>query len=252
MSKLSNTLFHNMEFEFFLPPSLNFFVKGCNVLDIAGCLAGSSICLSERGAKSVIGTDPRPETVDQAIEYLKKTNITNVNFKQGDVTDFNDLKIMLTNIDTVTTFGMLYHLTDHNMIFKTIAESQQCKYLLFETEYGPETDVPDIGWYIESTQSIGAGFNNYPTILAGAPNLEWFKQTLDIYGWQIVYYKSFLSQWELQPPSLFVGPRQRIIVGAVNKKFVDTSHLPKLPDDMWIWHIEPNQVVGKHFNAYEA
>jgi hypothetical protein len=229
--------FHHIDFDFFVPKQLDFCLSSCKVLDLASHTGESSICCSERGATSVIGLEPRLELVQQAIDLADHNKINNVEYIVGDATDKDQLTRLLTNIDTVITFGMFYHIADHNLMLKTICESG-AKHLIIETEFGPESPNPSADWYVEKTDWLLAGHNGYTKILAGVPNLKWIKDCLSIYGWEINYYKAFYQGY----PD---NPRQRMIICAVNSKFYEVKD--QLPEDIWEWHIEPNCIVGKEF-----
>jgi hypothetical protein len=231
--------FHNLDFSFFIPTNLKFMISGCHILDLASHSGESSICCSEYGAISVLGVEPRQDMVTKSIELANIHNITNVTYTVGDATDRDQMLNYLKNIDTVITFGMFYHIADHNLLLRTICESE-AKHVIIETEYGPETSTPGIDWYVENTDSILAGYNNYAQILAGAPNLKWINECLTVYGWKIVYYKAFYRD-------SLINPRQRMILAAVNLKHFDENKIIPLPDDLWEWHIEPNQMVAKEF-----
>jgi hypothetical protein len=235
--------FHNMDFNFFIPQELNFLFNNCNVLDLASHTGESSICCKEQGASSVLGIDPRIELVEKSIFLAKQHNIKNVEYIVGNATDIKTLENLLHNIDTVVTFGMFYHIADHNLLIKTICESN-AKHIIIETEYGIESPLPSMLWYIEKTNSILSGYNNgYDQILAGVPNLQWINDCLTIYGWKIIYYKAFYQEY-LQKP------RQRMILAAVNLKNYDNNKIKSLPLDLWEWHVEPNQIEAKTFIGY--
>ena len=118
--------------------------------------------------------------------------------------------------------------------------SSDLKHLVLETEYGPETATPSIDWYVENTDWPLAGYNGIDKILAGVPNLKWISDCLDIYKWKIVYYKSFVY-----------GSNQRMIIGAVNSKYYDTSDVVDLPEHLWEWSIEPNSMTAKEFYSMD-
>ena len=231
--------FHNLDFSFFVPANLKFMINRRCVLDLASHSGESSICCSEYGAVSVLGVEPRQDLVTKSIEVANTHNIINVTYTVGDATNRDQLLTYLKNIDTVITFGMFYHIADHNLLLRTICESET-KHVIIETEYGPETSTPGIDWYVENTDSILAGYNDYAQILAGAPNLKWIEDCLSIYSWKIVYYKAFYQDYH-------TNPRQRMILAAVNLKYFDKSKIRPLPIDLWEWHVEPNQMVAKEF-----
>lgn len=231
--------FHNINFDFFVPKCLEFMLVDQHVLDLASHTGESSICCSEYGAKTVIGVEPREHLVQQSIKLAKSLNFDNVDYVTGDACNKDQMIGFLKNVDTVITFGMFYHIADHNLLLQTICESK-AKHIILETEYGPETPLPSIDWYVEQTDSALAGYNGYDKILAGAPNLKWIDDCLSIYGWKIVYYKSFYQEYA-------TNPRQRMILAAVNLKNYNVNNFKDLPDHIWEWHVEPDQMVAKEF-----
>jgi hypothetical protein len=236
--------FHNKNFDFFIPRELDFFLKDCRVLDLASHTGESTICISERGAKSVVGVEPRIELIDQSKVLAKQNNIDNVCFVPGDCTNKDQLLKFLQNVDTVTTFGMFYHIADHNVLIRNICESG-AKHLLIETEYGPESPLPSMHWYVENTEENIRGWNGYAEILAGVPNLKWINDCLTIYNWQIIYYKAFYQGHKTQ------DQRQRMIIGAVNLKDYNSEKIDTLPENLWEWSIQPNCDVAKIFFGFK-
>jgi len=234
--------FRNKDFNFFVPDKLKFMFQNNRILDLASHTGESSICCSEVGAKTVLGVEPREELVNESINLAKKLGVSNVSYIVGDACDKDQMVKFLENIDTVVTFGMFYHLADHNLLLKTICESS-ARHIILETEYGPETSLPSISWYIEDTDSVMAGHNGYKKILAGAPNLKWINDCLGIYNWKIVYYKAFYHNYE-------TNPRERMVLAAVNLKNYIPNKIKDLPDHLWEWHVEPNQIVAKEFYGF--
>lgn len=236
--------FHNKNFNFFVPQELDFLLKDCQVLDLASHTGESTICISERGARFVTGVEPRLELINHSKILAEKNNINNVSFVQGDCTNKEQLLKLLNNIDTVTTFGMFYHIADHNLLIRSICESS-AKHLIIETEYGPESPTPGANWYVEKTNESVRGWNGYTQILAGVPNLKWINDCLEIYNWRIIYYKAFYKSYKTK------NQRQRMIIGAVNLKNYNAENIDPLPDDLWEWSIQPDCDVGKIFFGYK-
>jgi predicted RNA methylase len=227
--------FRNSDFEFFVPKSLEFMLADQHVLDLASHTGESSICCSEYGAKTVIGVEPREHLVQQSIKLAKSLNFDNVDYVTGDACNKDQMIGFLKNVDTVVTFGMFYHIADHNLLLQTICESK-AKHIILETEFGPETPLPSIDWCVEQTDNVRNGHNGYDKILVGAPNLKWIDDCLSVYGWKIVYFKAFYQDL-----------RQRMILAAVNLKNYNFNDFKDLPDHIWEWHVESNQMVDKKF-----
>jgi predicted RNA methylase len=227
--------------EYFIPEALNFFIKDCDVLDIASYTGKSSASIKCMGARSVVGLEPRTESIEIAQDLIRLNSLDSVSFVKGDATDANSLTALLEGKDTVTNFGMFYHIADHHLFLKTICNSQ-VKHLILESEFGPECSTPNMDWYVETTDWDKAGFNGYASILAGVPNFPWVNIILELYGWQTVFYKAFYHDSRAM--------HQRFVIGAVNTRFVDTHTLPKLPGNLWEWNIVPNSITGREFIAY--
>ena len=214
---------------------LNTFFKDKVVLDIASYDGSSSITLAELGAKKVIGIEPRTESIELAKENLKKSGYSNIEFVCGDATDYDLMDKLLTGVDSVACFGVFYHLTDHFKFLKKICSSS-CQYLLIETLFGLESPNPTMVCAVEPTTGNDNqnGINEgYSHVMFGVPNIVWLQQVFDIFNWQIAY---FITD--------NLGD-ERMIVGAVNKKFINVDASKVMPDDMWVWEIADGETIGK-------
>jgi SAM-dependent methyltransferase len=217
------------------------FFVGKNILDIASYIGQTSIDLSKLGAKKVTGIEPRQSSIDIAKSSVLVHNINNVDFVCGDATDYPLLKTLLVDVDTVTCFGMFYHIHDHFNFLKTICTSN-CRYFLLETIFGLESPNPTMLCNVEpvdgnnNQNGINEGFTH---VMTGAPNLTWIKQSLEIFDWKIVYFISDFSSDE------------RMFIGAVNSKYIDTTAYSDLPDNFWEWKIKDGERIGiKKFSVY--
>jgi len=237
--------FRGRDFDFFIP-SLNFFTDK-NVLDIASHTGDSTVCISNLNAKSVLGLEPRRELVEISRKFAKENN-SNVTFICCDGTDHNLLPTLLNDIDVVTNFGMFYHINDHFNFLKTICTSD-VKFLLLETIFGLESSFPTILCNVETTDDVLHGINSeFPKVMTGAPNIVWIKQVLEIFNWQITFFKGFLNLSDARPDGEHA--RERMVIGATNLNYVDLSDKPKIPEDFWEWSVESNSKIAKVFSIY--
>jgi SAM-dependent methyltransferase len=233
--------FRKKDFNFYVP-SLEFF-KDKNVLDIASHTGESSVAICKLNAKFVTALEIREELVTQAWQLAHKEGVDNIQFVCGDATNLMLLKKLLHNIDTVTCFGMFYHIHDHFNFIKNICTSS-AKYFLLETLFGIESPNPTMLCNVEKTQPITCGANlGFDHVMVGAPNLIWIKQVLDIFNWQIVFFKTDIDKYA-------VGAHERMNIGAVNLKYVDIKNNPTMPDHMWEWQTNTEQNGGKIFSIY--
>jgi SAM-dependent methyltransferase len=217
----------------------NEFFKDKNVLDVASNTGESSFDISKLGAKKVIGIEPRIASVNTAIKSLEQLKYTNVEFVCGDATDYYLMDKLLVNINTVSCFGVFYHLTDHFKFLKKICTSE-CKYLLIETLFGLESPNPSMLCINEPTDNELMGINEgFPNLMCGAPNIAWIDQVLSIFNWQITYFMtSYLGD-------------ERMIIGATNKNFINLDHCEKMPDNFWKWDIDADSKIGNNkFSIY--
>jgi hypothetical protein len=212
-----------------------------NILDIASYIGQTSIDLRLLGASKVTGVEPRQVSVDVAKLSALERNISNVDFVCGDATNYPLLQELLIDVDTVTCFGMFYHIHDHFNLLKNICTSN-CKYFLLETIFGLESPNPTMLCNVEPIEGNDNqnGINNgFSHVMTGAPNLTWIKQSLEIFGWKIVYFVTDFS------------PDERMFIGAVNSKYINTTAYCNLPDNCWEWETKDGETTGiKKFSVY--
>jgi len=80
--------------------------KNLNVLDL-GCGDGTTAIPAARLGANVIGVDIAKNLVEAGNLRAKKEGLTNINFKEGDATDLNDLKDHSFDI-VVSIFGAMF------------------------------------------------------------------------------------------------------------------------------------------------
>ena len=212
------------------------------MLDAASHCGQSSTGIAKLGAASVIGVEARPNLVETAQQLLTTTGYNNVQFICGDITDYTLLDQLLVNTDTVTCFGVFYHLNDHFNFLKHICTSP-CKRLIIETLFGLESPNPTMICNVEpvvgnyNQNGINPGFDQ---LMCGSPNIIWIQQVLEIFNWHLVYFITDHYSDE------------RMILCAVNGNQIDISSFAVLPKDSWQWDIQPNSFVGtKKFSIYK-
>lgn len=215
------------------------FFKDKSVLDIACHDGASSFEISKLGANRVIGIEPRSNLVRKANNSLQNLNYKNVEFVCGDATDYLLMDTLLQNIDTVSCFGVFYHLTDHFKFLKKICTSS-CKYLLIETLFGLESPNPTMICAVEPSNADQNGINDgFSHVMVGVPNIVWIQQVLEIFNWQITYFVTD-----------YYGD-ERMIIGASNNNFVKLENNVILSQDIWKWEIENGSSVGtRKFSIY--
>jgi hypothetical protein len=133
------------------------------------------------GAKHVSGVEVREQLVNQSRQQLSANN---VEFFTADITDYDFISPLVKNSDTITCFGVLYHLFDHFKFLSHIL-APNIEHVLIETEFGPETLNPEMFWGFENTDNILHGYHkNLKIIPNGTPNLSWILQSADIFGFK--------------------------------------------------------------------
>jgi SAM-dependent methyltransferase len=158
----------------------NHILKDKTVLDLACHDGESTDLILKYGAKHVYGIDIRPHLIAKAQSRINGP----VDFFVGDIT--NDLLIspLIEQSNTVTCFGVLYHLFDHFRFFKQILKPN-IEHVLIETIFGPETLNPEMFWGFEITDcDLNGWMENVNLIPNGTPNLSWIIQSSRIFGFE--------------------------------------------------------------------
>lgn len=210
---------------------------GKSVLDIASHTGRTSEDILDFGARQVVGLEPRPDMVMHSRTLRTDPRMT---FICGDATDTRIMPALLAEVDTVTCLGVLYHMHDHFNFFKSVCVSP-ARYLVIETLFGLESPNPTMLCNVESAQEqdrtcgINVGFDR---VMVGAPNLAWIHSVLEIFGWHVTWFSTYISHL----------PDDRMLIVAENSRYSDGTPLPA---DLWQWHIEPGETVGtKRFSVY--
>lgn len=170
-------------------------LKNKTVLDLACHDGESTKMIHTLGAKHVSGVEIREELVNQARQKLCANN---VEFFTADITDYNFISPLVKNSDTITCFGVLYHLFDHFRFLSHIL-APNIEHVLIETEFGAETLNPEMFWGFENTDNKLHGYHKDLKIVPnGTPNLSWILQSANIFGfkcdWIQCYGNSTIKQ----------------------------------------------------------
>jgi hypothetical protein len=158
------------------------------VLDLACHDGESTKLIHQHGAKRVYAIDIREKLVQQAQKTLPYSNI---DFFVGDITDPALISSLVAKSNTITCFGVIYHLFDHFRFFSHIMKSN-IEHVLLETEFGIESLNPEMCWGFEYTNINQNGWCNDCAIIPnGAPNISWILQAAEVFGFRcdwIEYY----------------------------------------------------------------
>lgn len=156
-------------------------LKNKTVLDLACHTGESTKIIHSLGAKHVYGVEIRDDLVNQARQQLCADN---VEFFTQDITDYNFISSLVKNSNTITCFGVLYHLFDHFRFLSHILASN-IEHVLIETEFGSETLNPEMFWGFETTDYKFHGYHKELKIIPnGTPNLSWILQSAEIFGFK--------------------------------------------------------------------
>ena len=156
-------------------------LKNKTVLDLACHHGESTQIIHTLGATHVTGVEVRENLVDQARQKLCASN---VEFFVKDITDYNFISPLVKNSDTITCFGVLYHLFDHFRFLSNIL-TPNVEHVLIETEFGTESLNPEMSWGFEITDhKLHGHHKNLKIIPNGTPNLSWILQSADIFGFK--------------------------------------------------------------------
>jgi SAM-dependent methyltransferase len=158
------------------------------VLDLACHTGESTELIHQLGAQHVYAIDARQDLVAKAQQRLPYANI---DFFVGDITDAALTADLVAKSDTVTCFGVLYHLFDHFRFLSQILKPN-IKHVLIETLFGIESFNPEMSWGFENTENIYHGwFQGCAVIPNGTPNISWILQAAEVFGFScdwIEYY----------------------------------------------------------------
>lgn len=162
-------------------------IKNKKILDLA-CHDGESTSIIQNlGADHIFAVEIRDHLIKKAQQRISG----NVDFYQGDITDFNLINPLVNQSQTVMLLGVFYHLFDHFRFMSTILKPN-IEHCLIETVCGSESLNPEMYWGFEETDSDFNGrFADYDRIPNGTPNTVWIVESAKIFGFDcdwIHYY----------------------------------------------------------------
>jgi len=168
------------------------------VLDLACHTGESTDLILKNNAKHVYAVEIRDELISQAKEKITG----NVDFVVGDITNPDILTPLVNKSQTITCFGVLYHLFDHFRFFSYILKPN-IEHVLFETVFGPETANPEMFWTFETTDNVLHGWNgNCKIIPNGTPNLSWIINSARIFGFECDWVHCYGQKVKIEPKYL--------------------------------------------------
>ena len=156
-------------------------IRNKTVLDLACHTGESTKIIHELGAEHVYAVEVRPDLIKTAQQNLVANN---VQFMIEDITNYAVMSSLVAKSNTITCFGVLYHLFDHFRFLECILQPN-IEYVLIETEFGSESPNPEMYWGVETTDQVLHGWHNHAKIIPhGTPNLSWILQSADIFNFK--------------------------------------------------------------------
>lgn len=177
-------------------------IRGQSVLDIASHDGRWSFAALKKGARHVVGIEPRQHLVDFSCSNMAKYGIPNDQFKFicGDVFNVID-KLEPGSIDTVFCFGFLYHTMHHLRLMEKIANLQP-RHLILDTEIAPDHESV-IRVRAENVSGEGAGWTpslaDKSQTIIGFPSRSALDLMLSSCRWNFSYYNwhgSSIKRWD--------------------------------------------------------
>jgi hypothetical protein len=169
-------------------------IKNRRVLDL-GCHDGIlSEAMDQLGARSVIATNVRQDMIDLVNQCLKELPVpTLVTVIKHDLYDLDTLDLLLEQSDTIHFSGTVMHLNHHYQLFYHLCNNRPDHMILDSIYYDQSWHhaTPLQTWRLESMEDVLFGHDQKSQttdgkIFVGTPNLCWYRQMLDMFGWQLV------------------------------------------------------------------
>ena len=166
-------------------------IEGKKVIDFASHTGGNSFFCYNHGSSYVQGVEIREECVEIARSIQQESSIpdSKMNFLVGDIHNYELVKQLCLDKDTVLLCGIMYHIHDHVDILTAICQPS-VKHVVIETAEASaimKSAEPMIWWKYEHTSNILAGhYENKDIIPIGYPNLSWFNLIMKKLGFEIV------------------------------------------------------------------
>jgi len=158
-----------------------------DIVDLA-CHTGSySFASIEAGANSVVGVDIRDEALTMAKLWKNLYQIPDgqLEFFKLDIHNYDAVTDICRNKHTVLIPGIMYHIHDHFQLLESVILSGVENILIETLEDNSilHCNDPLIWWKTEPAFIPMAGwYKNQNNVLAGYPNLSWFKLAFDNLG----------------------------------------------------------------------
>jgi SAM-dependent methyltransferase len=163
-------------------------ILGHDIIDFA-CNTGSySFEAIHHGANSVVGFDIREDWIALANLWAKEFQLPSekIKFLKLDIHDYEGITGICQNATTALVPGIMYHIHDHYQVLEAIANAN-VQNIIIETKECEEisrSDHPLIWWNTEPAAGLLKGrYGNHATVLAGLPNISWFKLAAKTLGY---------------------------------------------------------------------
>ena len=164
----------------------NHIINGKKIIDV-GCNFGYwSIFAAKNQAEHVVGFDARSEliSISQGLQQDYDVLPNKLSFRVGTVHDYEFLRKVSSDRQTVLLLGIIYHVHDHVKIIESLISDTTLDVVIETVEpIAIETEQPFIWWMKESTSWYMNGVeDDKKTILVGWPNMYWFDLIFAHYG----------------------------------------------------------------------
>jgi SAM-dependent methyltransferase len=207
---------------------------GKSIVDMC-CHSGQSTKLTlEYGAASATGFDLSEAAINIA---LKAYTDPNIKFECHDISDHDYVSSLVSQAQIVTSFGNFYHMHDHYRLLKIMCQPN-IEYLVLDSLYGPETNLPSMVWQCHQPMS-GLGYRLPANIPKGTPNISWIAQVCDIFGFKLDYVHKYYSTVNFDTV-VDHDANKRMMLKFYNSKLIDKNTYLKI-DDVWEW--SDNQLI---------
>lgn len=198
------------------------YYQNCRMLDL-GCHTGYfSYIAKYLGARSVHGVNARAYPIEVANFAYQELGQDNYKFDQGNIEDFDFLKSVCKDKDTLILTLVLEHMRNPYAIMEIISNSD-IKNLMLESTVFSDEGEPAVKYYRQTTESPFTVFDGDKKEAFGSiPNVAWFDSILYHFGWKIEYHTvehTFNKNWFGDPNLTNVPPRSYKTLNIMCKKF---------------------------------
>ena len=165
------------------------YIKDKKILDL-GCHAGfMSFVAQYIGAKSCIGVNARKWPVEVGNYFFNQLNINNVKLINENIENFEFLKTVCNQSNTVILASVLGHCRNLEKILSIVSDSQIENVIIESTVIDDDNMIPKLHYY---TQDASYDFNGYDgdrkIVLGANPNRKFLETILYFYNWKITKY----------------------------------------------------------------